>query len=134
LDAWIDPAAIPPGSSTTTVDTGAGHLKLAVQTSPLDDGFYHYELALMNLDFDRQIRSLSVTLPTGGVVRTPGFNDVDDDEANDWQLTVAADTATWSADNGEPAVNALDWGTLYNFRFDSNVAPADGALPCTRSR
>jgi hypothetical protein len=128
LDAWIDPAAIPPGSSTTAVDTGVGHLKLAVQTSLLDDGFYHYELALMNLDFDRQIRSLSVTLPTGGVVRTPGFNDVDEDDGNDWQLTVDANTATWATDEGEPAVNALDWGTLYNFRFDTNVEPADGEL------
>jgi hypothetical protein len=128
LDAWIDPAAMPPGSSSTAVDTGVGHLKLAVQTSPLDDGFYHYELALMNLDFDRQIRSLSVTLPTGGAVRTPGFNDVDDDDGNDWQLTVDANTATWATDEGEPAGNALDWGTLYNFRFDTNVVPADGEL------
>ncbi|MGB5817117.1 MAG: 3-coathanger stack domain-containing protein [Thermoanaerobaculia bacterium] len=128
LDAWIDPAAIAPGSSSTGVDTGVGHLKLAVQTSPLDDGFYHYEVALMNLDFDRQIRSLSVTLPTGGVVRHPGFNDVDDNDGNDWQLSVDANTATWASDNGEPAVNALDWGTLYNFRFDTNVEPADSEL------
>jgi len=128
LDAWVDPATIPPGSSTTTVDTGVGHLKLAAQSSPLDDGFYHYELALMNLDFDRQIRSLSVTLPSGAVVRASGFNDVDADDGNDWQLTVDADTATWATDEGEPAVNALDWGTLYNFRFDTNVVPADGEL------
>jgi hypothetical protein len=73
LDAWVDPDSPPPASSTTMVDTGAGHLKLAVQTSPLADGFYHYEVALMNLDFDRQIRSLSVTLPDGAVVRAPGF-------------------------------------------------------------
>ena len=128
LDAWVDPGAVPPGASTTTVDTGAGHFKLAVQTSLLDDGFYHYELALMNLDFDRQIRSLSVALPSGATVRAPGFDDVDDDEGNDWRLTVPGDIATWATDDGDPAVNALDWATLYNFRFDTNVAPADGQL------
>jgi hypothetical protein len=96
------------------VDTGAGHLKLAVQTSPLADGFYHYEVALMNLDFDRQIRSLSVTLPDGAVVRAPGFDDVDDADGNDWQLTLDSNAATWA--------------TLYNFRFDTNVVPADGQL------
>jgi hypothetical protein len=128
LDAWVDPDSPPPASSTTMVDTGAGHLKLAVQTSPLADGFYHYEVALMNLDFDRQVRSLSVTLPDGAVVRAPGFDDVDDDEGNDWRLTVPGDIATWATDDGDPAVNALDWATLYNFRFDTNVAPADGQL------
>jgi hypothetical protein len=128
LDAWIDPAAPPSGASSTVVEAAPGHLKMAVQTSPLANGFFHYELALMNLDFDRQIRSLSVTLPTGAVVRTPGFDDVDEDAGNDWQLTVGATAATWATDDGDPAVNALDWGTLYNFRFDTNVVPVDAEL------
>jgi hypothetical protein len=58
------------------------------------------------------------------------FRDTDWDPANDWQATIANGAITWSTETfaqNEDA-NSLKWGTLYNFRFDANVPPADGHI------
>ena len=123
LDAWIDPGAPPPGSAAVVLDTGEGHLELATATAALPSGATRYDYGLMNFDFDRQIRSFSVPLPAGVELASIGFFDGDFDRGNNWQATVGAGEITWSTPAGDPGLNALDWGTLYSFRFDANAAP-----------
>jgi hypothetical protein len=94
-------------------------VQLAVATTDLGDGVFHYEYALMNFDFERQIRSFTVNRIANQTVSNAGFGDVDDDSGNDWAVATESTSITWSA----PPGNELDWGTLYNFRFDIDGTP-----------
>ena len=63
-----------------------------------------------------------------------GFHDVDYHsgevyDSTDWNMTVGDTAVSWSspATHAEnPNTNALRWGTMYNFWFDADVAPAPG--------
>lgn len=102
-------------------------------------GVWHYEYAIYNQNLDRGIQSFSV--PTGNGVdlsnvgfhappQHPGWNL--DGTTNSsgysntpWAPTQANGSVTWSSETfalNENA-NAIRWGTLYNFRFDSNRPP-----------
>ncbi len=119
LDAWVDPLSPAEGSANTLVDTVEGHLKLAVRTTPLGGGFYWYEYALMNFDFDRAIGSFSVPIANGVTAAYARFSDVDDDPDNDWVADVQVAAVRWDA----PPGHALGWGLLYNFGFIANANP-----------
>ncbi|MFQ5524629.1 MAG: hypothetical protein ACE5GX_00075 [Thermoanaerobaculia bacterium] len=123
LDTWLDPVAPPPNAANVTVTTNPdeGELKVAVIATQLPSGLTHYEYALMNFDFDRQIDSFTVPLPPGATVWNAWFGDQDGVTGNDWAATVNAGGITFSA----PAGNELDWGIMYNFAFDANAAPGD---------
>lgn len=118
------------GGTPTPVDVAAGdgEVLLAVQATDLGGGTWHYEYALLNKNSDRQIRSFS--LPVLGVsnIVNMGFHDSDADPANDWQVTLDADTIRWQTETFEqnPNANALVFGMMYNFRFDADAEP--GAL------
>lgn len=121
LDTWVDPLAPPAGAANVKITTAPdeGELQLAVVTSTLPSGFTHYEYALMNFDFDRQVDSFSVPLVPGTQVQNAWFGDVDATAGNDWTPTVGATDITWQA----PVGSELDWGTLFNFAFDANAQP-----------
>ena len=64
-----------------------------------------------------------------------GFHDVDYHsgepfDGTDWPVTVGATSVTWATQTyaQNQNANALRWGTLYNFRFDANVAPATSSV------
>ena len=120
LDVFVDPLNVLPGQATELHDTGAGRVQLALVSSELGGGDFHYEYALMNFDFERQIRSFSLPIGAGQTASNPGFGDGDGNAGNDWSASIGADAVTWTA----PAGNALDWGALYNFRVDVDAAPA----------
>jgi len=128
LDAWVDPSSPPPGSMNRRIVTGEGNLQLAVKTWTNAPADFHYEYALMNMDFDRQIQSFAVPVATGVNVTGIEFGDVDDDASNDWSAVHADGHITWSAPSGGAETNACDWGTLFNFRFDADIAPATNAV------
>lgn len=123
MNVWVDPSAPPAGGAATALDTGEGHVQLAAKTSTAPNGLTRFDYALMNLDFDRQIDSFSVPLPVGASVTNPSFHDPDDTSANDWSPTVSPAAITWELPGGE--TSALDWGTLYSFRFEANAGVAD---------
>jgi hypothetical protein len=101
---------------------------------------WHYEFAAYNMNADVGGGSFSVPVPASAMVINVGFHDVDytdgDGEASvtrdgtDWSAVRSGDSLTWSTvpyatnHNG----NGLLWGTLYNFRFDANIAPANGQV------
>jgi hypothetical protein len=123
LDVLVDPQNVQPGQRTELADTGEGRVHLAVVTANQGGGVYHYEYALVNFDFEREIRSFSLPVVAGQTVSNPGFSDADADPANDWTASVANGRMTWTA----PAGNALGWGTLFGFRMDVDAAPVEAA-------
>lgn len=83
LDVLVDPDDVQPGQATELHDTGEGRVHLAVVSSALGGGVFHYEYALMNFDFERQIRSFSLQLGAGQTISNLGFGDADADPLND---------------------------------------------------
>jgi hypothetical protein len=117
---------------TTVAVPEDGQVMLAVKTTDLGGGVTHYEYALLNMDSDRQLRSFS--LPVAGVpnITNIGFHDSDTDATNDWQVTVDQGTITWQTETYDqnPNAHALEFGLMFNFRFDAAAAPkeADATL------
>jgi hypothetical protein len=127
VDVFVDPQNVLPGQATQLADTGAGRVQLAVVTSAVGIGLYHYEYALMNFDVERQIRSFAVPIGMGKMVSSAGFADANGNPLDDWTWSVQGLHVVWTA----PPGNALDWGTLYNFRMTVNAAPVPSAATLT---
>jgi hypothetical protein len=102
-------------------------------------GVWHYEFAIYNQNLDRAIQSFSVPLAVGTTLSNIGFHappqhpgwTFDGTVGNTgysstpWTQTLTASAITWSAETfaQNPNANAIRWGTMYNFRFDSNRPP-----------
>ena len=120
VNGWVDPLFPGRDAMNVTFDTGVGRLQVAVRVSYQGGGLYRYEYGVMNHDFDRQVRSISVPLPAGATASSLTFNDPDTDPTTDWVGGVSANAVSWQA----PAVeDSLDWGTLFSFGFSSTAAP-----------
>jgi hypothetical protein len=128
IENWptIDPGVV----LTNTNVPGDGRIILGARATSLGGGQYHYEYAFYNMNAERAIGSFSVPIPPGAVVTNVGFHDVDYHSGEpfsgtDWPSTVNATSVTWNTETfaANPNANALRWGTLYNFRFDANIAP-----------
>jgi len=103
-------------------------------------GVWHYEYAVYNENLDRSIQSFSVPLASGIALSNIGFhapvqhpawaNDGTTGSAGysatPWSPTQASNSLTWSTETfaQNPNANAIRWGTLYNFRFDSDRPPS----------
>ncbi len=128
LEAWgvLDSTVV-----TTNVSDGfGGRIIVAAKATLLGGSTWHYEYAMQNLNSARAVRAFRVPIPAGAVVTNAGFHDVDYHSGEpfagtDWPATVDASSVTWATETWQdnPNANALRWGTLYNFRFDINVAP-----------
>jgi hypothetical protein len=103
-------------------------------------GLWHYEYAIFNMNLDRGIQSFSIFFgfpvgesniefhappqhpgwPNDGTVGDAGYSNAP------WTFDPGNGTAaTWSSETiaQNPNANAIRWGTLYNFRFDSSAPP-----------
>jgi hypothetical protein len=105
-------------------------------------GVWHYEYAIYNENIDRGIQSFTVPLGPGVTITNIGFHappqhpgwTADGTVGNTgysstpWTQTQTATELTWSSETmaQNPNANAIRWGTLYNFRFDADVAPGTG--------
>ncbi len=135
ISAWTG-ATLVPFQPEAAVD-GIGTVGYKVtQTSP---GVWHYEYAVYNQNIDRGIRSFSIPLGNGVTLTNTGFHappqqpgwTFDGTVGNTgfssaaWAQSQAGGAMTWSTETitQNPNANALRWGTLYNFRFDSNRPP-----------
>jgi hypothetical protein len=103
-------------------------------------GVWHYEYALYNQNMDRGIQAFSVPVGSGVTVSNAGFHappqqpgwTFDNTAGNagysstPWTPVTAGGIMTWSSETlaQNANANAIRWGTLYNFRFDSNRPPA----------
>jgi hypothetical protein len=117
---------------------GEGRFVLAAAASDLGDGWWHYEYALYNMNSDRSARAVSVPVPPEIPVENVGFHAVDYHsgepyDGTDWPVAVDDLGVTWATEtfDDNPNANALRWGTLYNFRFDTDAPPAPAELTIT---
>lgn len=103
---------------------------------------WRYEYAVENLTSDRSAQGFAVPMPVGVTPTNIGFHDVNyhsgdgpgnvNFDGTDWATTLGGNLqwATQIFEENQSA-NALRWGTLYNFRFDTNVPPRAGDVTLT---
>lgn len=138
---------------TPATDVWAGATTVRIEPAPGVDGrafilykvtqpsagVWHYEYAIHNQNLDRSIQALSVPLGTGVTVNNIGFHAPPNHPgfSNDgtvgnagfsnapWTSNQTPDTLSWSSETiaQNPNGNAIRFGTMYNFRFDSNRPP-----------
>lgn len=102
-------------------------------------GVWHYEYAVYNQNLDRAIQSFGIPVGAGVTVSNVGFHappqhpgsTFDGTVGNagfssaPWNQTQSGGVLNWSSETlaQNPNANAIRWGTMYNFRFDSNRPP-----------
>ncbi len=119
-----------------------GRMVLGLKSSPHQNGF-HNEIALYNQTSHRSARSVAIST-TSGDISNPGFHDVhyhsgdgvggQTRDSTDWPATVSEGNIRWSCDRFQdnPNANALSWGTLYNFWFNSLSSPSSATIQLFR--
>ena len=131
-----------PGATINTIEPEPGvdgRAFLAYKVTNPSAGVWHYEYAINNQNLDRGIQSFSVPLGCGMTVSNIGFHAPPNHPgiANDgtvgsagysnaaWAPSQTTTALSWSSETfgANANANALRWGTLYNFRFDSNRPP-----------
>jgi hypothetical protein len=122
---------------------GDGWLLVAADATDMGNGSWHYEYAVQNLNSDRSARAFSIPVEGCGNITNVGFHDVDyrdgdgpgnvNFDGTDWSVTIADGAITWATQTfaQNESANALRWGTLYNFRFDSTSPPLSGGAAAT---
>ncbi len=111
-------------------------------TNP-SSGVWHYEYAVFNQNIDRAIRTFSIPVGSGVSITNIGFhappqqpgNTFDGTFNNEgfsnapWSSINSGGTLEWSTETfaQNPNANAIRWGTMYNFRFDSDQPPVEGS-------
>jgi hypothetical protein len=97
------------------------------------DGTWHYEYAVYNHNSERASGYFSVPLPTSVTAtnvacRTVAHHSGEGIDTGPWTASVLSDRVLWATDDFafNPNANALRWGTLFNYRFDSNMSPTSG--------
>jgi hypothetical protein len=137
----------------TAITAWTGSTSVEIKPDPANDGVgmvaykvtnpspgvWHYEYAIYNQNLDRAIQSFIVPLGNGITVSNVGFHappqhpgwSADGTVGNagfsnmPWAWSNAGGMMTWNSETlaQNPNANAIRWGTLYNFRFDSNRPP-----------
>ena len=112
-----------------------GHYTLGHRVTDLGGGTFRYDYVLYNRTSERSAGSFAVPLGASVNVTNLFFNDVDYHsgeifDGTDWEAVVEPGSITWSTTPYDQNVNAnaLRWATMYNFRFDANVAPEESSV------
>jgi len=120
---WIDPYIL---GGHEVIDVGGG--------------YYRYEYAVHNVNSDKSVMSVNISLPHGVTLRNIGFADADYHsgepfDGTDWAVTYESGSTvhnyiewTTNAFDVDPDANAIRWGTVYNFWFEADVAPTGGSI------
>jgi hypothetical protein len=134
-DAWTGAT-----SSTIEPEPGVDGRAFVVYkvTGPVA-GLWHYEYAIHNQNLDRSVQSFSVPLGSGITLSNIGFHAPPNHPGfpNDgtvgnagfsnaaWTSSQTASDISWSTETfvQNPNANAIRFGTMYNFRFDSDRPP-----------
>ncbi len=130
------------GATMNTIEPAPGQdgrAFVACKVTNPSAGVWQYEYAVYNQNLDRAIQSFSVPLGCGVMVSNPGFHAplnhpgiAHDGTVGDagfsnvpWMSDQTVNALTWNTETfaQNPNANAIRFGTLYNFRFDSNRPP-----------
>lgn len=134
ISAW-------PGASLVEFrpDTTDGMGIVAYKVTNPSPGVWHYEYAIFNQNLDRGIQSFSVPAGSGVTMSNVAFKSPPQHPGSSldgslggtgfssaaWSQLQSGGTMTWSTETfaQNQNANAIRWGTMYNFRFDSNRPP-----------
>ncbi len=132
MDAWADAQKSTIAQELPIVEfvSPDGRCLMAGNATDLGGGVHHYEYAVYNIDMDRQVGSFTIPIPSSATITNIGFHAVSHDEPRNavggvpidnaaWDVQTTGGSITWSTDS-----NPIRWGSMYNFRFDADVAPA----------
>ncbi|MHC4992337.1 MAG: hypothetical protein ACYTGC_15295, partial [Planctomycetota bacterium] len=128
LEGWQE---FQPTVFLQTLDVpGDGRLVLGFDCTDDGEGTWHYEYALYNLNSHRAAGSFAIPIDLTTTVTNIGFHDVDYHsgeiyDGTNWSYQLADGLLTWATQPFEENenANAVRWATVYNFRFDADVAP-----------
>ncbi len=131
LSRWPG-ATVTEGSNggTGTLADQDGRFAVAVKVTGPTNGMWRYEYCVHNIDNNRGGATFSLPVCPTGRVQNIGFRDIDTNALNDWTSSVSGGRITWTA----PATNPHNWNSLYNFWFDSDVAPGTGTATIDQAR
>ncbi len=121
INAWVNPTTPGADADNQSLDTGEGHVQLAVKVTDVagSPGRKRFAYAFQNHDFDRQIKSFHVPFdPTGATIDNITYVDGDGFAANNWTATTDATGITWTAPTGTTPPAPIDYASLVAFRFD----------------
>jgi hypothetical protein len=141
INSWRDhgngPSSPDMGVKISIADIpGEGRFHYATKVTDLGNGNWRYDYAIFNLNSDRSGGSLRVPVPAGAAISDIGFH------APFYHSGEIYSNAPWTVSclgTGEICwsspqtfqqnanTNALRWGTMYNFWFTANTAPAAGS-------
>lgn len=136
--AWRDHGlgvGIPdPSVTISQIDVpGEGRFFLASKAVDLGDGTWRYEYGLHNYNSHRSAGSISIPVNTGSA--EPGFHGIfyhsgEPIDSSPWTPEDNGSSITWSTVDYavNPNANAIRWGTMYNFWFETDAAPTTGDI------
>lgn len=110
-----------------------GRLIVASKATNLGNGTWRYDYGVYNQNSDKAAASFSV--PVNTAMANMGFNDityhstVDENVSSvDWAPVEGGNAVTWNTETEaqNPMGNAIRWGTMYNFWFETDAAPTTG--------
>ena len=117
---------------------GDGLFKVASRATDNGNGTWHYEYAVYNMNSHRSGQMFMVPLEAGSAPVNIGFHGIahhsgEPYSSADWTAQVFSDRIEWSTDTfaADQDANALRWGTMFNFRFDSPTPPQNGLATLT---
>jgi hypothetical protein len=137
IEKWhdIDPQVV----QTTVIVPGEGKFIVSSRVTQIPGGLYHYEYAVYNMNSDRSAGTFSVPFTDAVGATNVGFHGVlyrggdglvfgTNYDGTPWPSTKTGGNMTWSTTPFATSqnANAIRWGTCYNFRFDTPLAPAVG--------
>ncbi|MCU0866875.1 MAG: hypothetical protein MUC36_24070 [Planctomycetes bacterium] len=125
LDRW-------PGATVNVGGNGNddGRFYVAVKTTSIGGGRYHYEYAVHNVDNSRAGATFRLPIAANAVANNFSFRDIDKVAGNDWSAARVGNELVFSAS----ANNPLEWNTIYNFGFDADIAPGTGTSRIDEAR
>ncbi len=144
IDRWAPRSGLGWWSRGTRVGTPEGGFQVGARVTPLPDGRYRYDYALMNIDYmrvsttggepnlritsSRGLTSFQVSLAATASASDFEFADVDKDPGNDWTVQALGDTRQWQGSN----TASLTWGRMHRFTLISDAGPTWGAASVGR--
>ena len=140
--AW---QAIDPEVEIMTVDVpNEGRFIVGYKATDLGNGMFNCEFAVHNLNSHRSGRAFTAITGSTANFSNLTFHDVDyhsgDGEAGtfdgtDWSTSTTGTQVCWETDafTINTNANALRWGTLYNFGFETDVLPTTAVIDLYRT-
>lgn len=124
--------------SATVVVPEDGRLRLAGRATQVAPGTWRYDYAVLNQDSLRSVRGVSVPLPPGADVwalqsRVQAHHSGEPYATEPWISIESSFAVAWKTDAFEvdPDANALRFGVLGTWSFESTSPPAPGTVSLT---